>query len=347
VKRFYERGAALVETAIALPVALLTLYGVLYGTQLSSASERVQAAVRYAGMLGAESQPYHDYSLYMLYNGLGGTAVIGTLPCPTPPPDFLKGGTSLGTTVLIGTFWQPPTLTASCTVHQTIEQNGGLTRSYIVLESDPTISAPIATTYANYGSTATATQRFYRSPDLSSIGRCVESSYENIISLALNPTLDTSAVAPSAGVTAPSSTVLGVVSCDTAPSMLPTAAPGSPPPPPPSPPGATPSPTPTASPTPTPTATPKPTATPVPTATPHPTPTPTASPVPTATPHPTATPVPTATPHPTPTPTATPVPTATPHPTPTPVPTATPSPSPTPTPRPTASPTPAPGGGTS
>ena len=70
-RRHKERGAALIESAIALPVALLTMYGVLYGTQLGTINERVQSAVRYTGVLATQSQPYHDYSLYMLYNGVG------------------------------------------------------------------------------------------------------------------------------------------------------------------------------------------------------------------------------------------------------------------------------------
>ena len=110
-RRHNERGAALIESAIALPVALLTLYGVLYGTQLGTINERVQSAVRYTGVLATQAQPYHDYSLYMLYNGLGANAPIMQLPCPTPPPDVLSGGSDIaGQSVAVAQFFRPARL---------------------------------------------------------------------------------------------------------------------------------------------------------------------------------------------------------------------------------------------
>ena len=343
MSRHGQRGAALIESAIALPVALLTLYGVLYGTQLGTINERVQSAVRYTGVLAAQAQPYHDYSLYMLYNGLGDNAPVHRGSCPAPPSDVLQGGTDFaGQSVAVAQFFRPATFTTICTPQNAIMSGDGLSRSFIVLESDPVVTADIPTTYGSYGGTATATERFYRSPDLSTVGHCLPSVYANTIQLALNPALDSQA----AGTTQPLPNIppaapLEAAACDAAISS-PAPIPPSSYDPTPAPPilSPSPSPTPTPAPTPVPTPTPAPTPVPTPTAKPTPSPVPTPTPVPTATPKPT--PVPTPTPKPTPTPVPTPTPKPTPVPTPTPKPTATPTPAPTPTPSPTPVPTPKP-----
>ena len=88
---FGQRGVALIETAFALPLALTVIYAIVWSTQYGAIDERVQTAVRYAGVLGATSQPYADFSLYSLYNGIGPDPKIGTVPCPSPPPDFTSG----------------------------------------------------------------------------------------------------------------------------------------------------------------------------------------------------------------------------------------------------------------
>jgi hypothetical protein len=344
-KRHNERGAALVESAIALPVALLTMYGVLYGTQLGTINERVQSAVRYSGMLATQSQPYHDYSLDMLYNGVGQTASKMKLPCAPPPTDILQGGTDFaGEAISVSQFFQPKKLTPSCESKNAIVSGDGLSRGFVILESAPTVTADIPTSFAPYGGTATATMRFYRSPDLSTVGRCLPSAYANAIERALDPSKDTAPPGTTQALpNIPPSEPLEAATCD-----YPV---GSPPPDPqstynPSPPPPiftpSPSPTPTASPTPVPTPTPKPTPVPTPTPKPTPTPVPTKTPIPTPTPKPTPVPTPTPAPTPTPKPTPTPVPTPTPKPTPTPSPTPVPTPTPKPTPTPTPVPTPTP-----
>ncbi len=265
MNRHGERGAALIESAIALPVALLTLYGVLYGTQLGAINERVQSVVRYTGVLATQSQPYHDYSLYMLYNGVGSTASVMQLPCPTPPPDVLSGGTDIaGQTLAVAKFFQPRALSASCTPANAIVSGDGLSHAFVILESDPTVTADIPTSYASYGGTATATQRFYRSPDLSTVGRCLPTVYANTIERALDPSKDTAA----AGTTQPLPNVpprapLDAATCDY-PVGPPSPVPASTYNPSPPPPIFTPSPSPTPTPSPTPVPTPTPTPTPVP-----------------------------------------------------------------------------------
>lgn len=339
VRRHRERGAALVETAIALPVALTALYGVIWGVQLGAADERVQSAIRYAGIVQSQSQVYHDYSLYMLYNGSGEGAQLAGLQCATPPTDILVGGSQLtGAALTIPAFWRSATVTSSCTPHAAIVSGGGLSRPFVVLENDPQVAAQVRSMVDSNTGTITGSQRFYRSPDLGTIGRCLPVAYGDTIEHALAPATDS---APAGQPTSPlpnnpSSQTLDAVPCDTTatPAPLPSAMPYDP---------STPTPTHAPPPTPTPTPSPSPTPTPVPTPTPKPTATPKPTPTPSPTPTPTPTPAPTPTPKPTPTPTP-PPPTPTPPP-----PTPKPSPTPTPTPKPTpsASPTPAPGGGTS
>ncbi|MGD0472550.1 MAG: hypothetical protein ABSB70_04965, partial [Candidatus Velthaea sp.] len=111
-----ERGAAMIETAIALPVILIALYGVSWGIREGAVSERAESAVRYAGVISAVQDPYHDYSLYALYNNLGATSNVQTALCTPPSSLFVSGGTL--PVVIPGTaenqdftpsFWQPDT----------------------------------------------------------------------------------------------------------------------------------------------------------------------------------------------------------------------------------------------
>ena len=61
------RGQALLETAIALPLFLLALFGTIWAVQYSSQAERTQSMVRWGGLIGGASDTVNDYSLLTLY----------------------------------------------------------------------------------------------------------------------------------------------------------------------------------------------------------------------------------------------------------------------------------------
>lgn len=74
-----QRGQALIETAIFLPVVLLILFGIVYFSRLGVISERTQSAVRYGTLVSYNSAQV--YSGADIYNGLGVAAGPSSV-CP-------------------------------------------------------------------------------------------------------------------------------------------------------------------------------------------------------------------------------------------------------------------------
>ncbi len=148
------------ESAVVLPLALTAVYGIAWSVQYAALDERVQTAVRYSGVLGSTSQPYSDYSLYSLYNGVGPDPHISTYQCPAPPPDFTSGGTDVSSAnpINIAPFFQnnanpSPPNSAGCVTTRTVVSGGSLSRSYMLLESQPSISVGMPQFGNTYGGT--------------------------------------------------------------------------------------------------------------------------------------------------------------------------------------------------
>lgn len=111
--RHAERGQALVETAIFMPVALLVLFAILYVARFGVLQERAQSAVRQGALISFESPA--TYSAAGIYATI---AANGPPPglCParvaTDAADVLNGGP-----VAAQAFWKPDTApSATCTV---------------------------------------------------------------------------------------------------------------------------------------------------------------------------------------------------------------------------------------
>ncbi len=83
VNRRRQRGQALTETAIVLPVAILAVFGILYLSHAGIVSERTQSALRYAGFAGFYGQSNQAYTAADIYSNLQGGAQ--PVPCPTAP----------------------------------------------------------------------------------------------------------------------------------------------------------------------------------------------------------------------------------------------------------------------
>ncbi len=333
-----QRGAALLETALVLPVLLGALYAVVWGIRVGVVTERSEEVVRYAGVLQQQQNPYLDYSLYTLYNNLNGMSNVPTQPCAIPNNGFLKGGSiatvpgTASTPAEFGAFFLPTSVTVACTTPVRVDLTNGYTREYLLLTQAPVVTAEVSANFSGVlpGAAALGTHTlsrsmpFYRSPDLSSLLHC-SPQLSAVVTASLEPATDGSA----AGATQPlaaldRSPLSFTANCNSgagAPVPVPSQPPFVP----------TPAPTPSAiatgkAPTPSPSTVP----TSAPSAAPTPVPTPTGgggkTPAPTAAPSiaPTSAPAPT------------PVPTLAPTPKPTPVPT--PKPSPTPTPQPPSGP---------
>ena len=336
-----QRGAAMLETALILPVLLGALYAVVWGVRVGLVTERSEEVVRYAGVLQQQQNPYLDYSLYTLYNNLNGQSFVPTQPCVIPNNGFLRGGTIADVPGVassadeFGAFFLPNSLTVSCATPQRVNLSTGFLRSYLMLTEAPIVNADVSASFVGLlpGAAALGTHTlsrsmpFYRSPDLASLLHC-SPQLSAVVTASLEPTLDGSVPAATLPLTTVDSTPLSFTSNCNGGS-------GAPVPVPPQPPfSPTPAPTPSAIatgklPTPAPTAPPTATPTVAPTAAPTPMPTqtgtgstaaptgaPTAAPTakPTSAPTPTAAPTASPTPKPTPVPTAKPTATATPQP---------------------------------
>jgi hypothetical protein len=67
-----QRGQSIFETALFVPLFLLSLYGIFVVVTEGSMSERVQLGVRNGGSIFAPGNPYLSYSSYNLYSSIDG-----------------------------------------------------------------------------------------------------------------------------------------------------------------------------------------------------------------------------------------------------------------------------------
>ncbi len=82
-RRRIQRGQALIETIIVLPIAIFCVFAILYLAHAGIMTERTQSAIRYAGFAGFYGQSNQAYTAADIYTNLrGGSPPV---PCPTAP----------------------------------------------------------------------------------------------------------------------------------------------------------------------------------------------------------------------------------------------------------------------
>jgi len=179
--RHAQRGQALTETAVILPLFLLVLFGMIWVTQTSVIGERSQIAVRFSGLVSNEAQPWAQYSLYALYNGLPGSSTYPAVStCSTPAPDALLtngqfSGIS-GANPALPFFTPTGIIGGSCTRGVAILQGGSLASPMVLIQTQSSIQSstnvpsPLLGLGAN--SNITAQQNFIVSPDVPRLMSC-------------------------------------------------------------------------------------------------------------------------------------------------------------------------------
>jgi hypothetical protein len=141
-----QRGQALIETVICVPLFLFGLFGVIWAIQLGVQYERVEGAVRYAGLVSETINPYTDYSLYSMYGQLSVTSIAPN-PCATPIASALSYGAPYTVTSPLASaasqtvtasppFWDPST-TPSTSCSQNFGAGSGLHGSAAGTPDDP------------------------------------------------------------------------------------------------------------------------------------------------------------------------------------------------------------------
>ncbi|MBV8491524.1 MAG: hypothetical protein JO199_13435 [Candidatus Eremiobacteraeota bacterium] len=217
--RFSPRGQAIAESIIFLPVALLTLYGVIFAAQYGVLSERVETAVRYSGLVSNQINPYVEYSFYVLYNSLGSSSPNTPIPsqtCVPPTSDAItNSGSYPGPTM--GPFWlataSPITMQCVNTNSQAAVFSSGMNQNALALSNETTISTSM--TVPNYLSKAmgftggsiigestvpiSRTSNFIKPADMKTLLNC-HAGVQNAIESSLAPT--PLAAAPAATVSA-------------------------------------------------------------------------------------------------------------------------------------------------
>jgi hypothetical protein len=210
------RGQALMETAIFLPIALLTLFAVIWAAQYGVMSERVQSAVRYSGLVSNELNPYQEYSFYVLYNSLGAASSNAPIPaqtCNAPNTGSLDAGGSNATTgspfpgQTSGPFWEATAAPATTTCLNTNSlvakfNGGGMNQVALALSNTPIVRTSMlvppylmsAMTFGNVlGSStfpANASLNFIKPADLPTLMTC-HSAMQTTVGLSLAPPLST------------------------------------------------------------------------------------------------------------------------------------------------------------
>jgi Flp pilus assembly protein TadG len=145
-----QRGQAIVETVVFLPMFVLVFFGIIWTVQASVQSERVQSAIRYAGLISQRANPYADYSLYSMYSQLG-SLTLPAVPCTIPLTDALSDASPTyrsATAVTASTpFWTPasPQTQGSCTNNGLFgfAAGAGFSQDVILSEQQPGMTSYI------------------------------------------------------------------------------------------------------------------------------------------------------------------------------------------------------------
>jgi hypothetical protein len=203
-----QRGQAVIETVIFLPLFLIALFGIIWTVQAAVQYERVESAVRYAGLISQEANPYAEYSLYALYGQLG-SATMPTFVCVTPLADPLSDASptyhsSSYANTASAPFWSPASSTPSCPSAGLVGFPVGTTfgQDVILSQQDPGITSTIKVPSAVLKLPATtltqASERFFRPVGLNVILACYPSLDTQLTSSLKYQTDASSAVMPTA-----------------------------------------------------------------------------------------------------------------------------------------------------
>jgi hypothetical protein len=92
MKKHSNRGQALVEMAIVLPLVLFSLYMLFWTARYAIVNERLYRDVRYANEIGNATNTFTYVSFPELYNS-GIASQKWPIGCASPAPNFLANGT--------------------------------------------------------------------------------------------------------------------------------------------------------------------------------------------------------------------------------------------------------------
>ena len=164
-----NRGQAIVETAIFMPIFLICLFALIWSVQMSTLSERAQMGVRYGAQITQRNQPYLSYSLFSIYATIDGAPPLTQGACsPSDTSGMTSGRASF--------FNMNGVVSNTCNGSVFAFSNEGLSNLVILQNSYLNLSvagpAPnylLANGNGSLGNTTVASQNFFRSPDLQTL----------------------------------------------------------------------------------------------------------------------------------------------------------------------------------
>ncbi|MEO6912821.1 MAG: TadE family protein [Candidatus Baltobacteraceae bacterium] len=172
-----QRGQALIETAIVLPLFLLLVYGVMWIVRSGVVNERVQIAVRYSGLVSSQASPYIDYSMYALYNNLEGIGAPPVAACGPPTTDALdNNGQFLGPPT--SPYWLPGATNGACTAGHATLQGGAIvqpevfTHTLSSITSQTPIEGVLSTALGQNAQQVAASQNYLDAPGIGTVLVC-------------------------------------------------------------------------------------------------------------------------------------------------------------------------------
>lgn len=167
ILRSASRGQSLTETLLFLPAVLVLLFGTFYVSQFGVAAERVQSAVRYGGTATFDAASSSIFSIARAYTGIT-TPAMAT--CPTPPPGIVTGSAPLPGPSS-APYWQPTSITTTCTMITTPRANGGFIAA-ATETTTATMPLPQYLSAIGASTTATASQSFVHPADPGAVIYC-------------------------------------------------------------------------------------------------------------------------------------------------------------------------------
>jgi hypothetical protein len=150
-----QRGQAIVETVIFLPMFIFALFGTIWVVQATVQYERAESAIRYFAQVSEIRNPYPLYSFASMFSQLG-SDTLPTILCNTPDTDALSTAPStyasadnLNTTAS-APFWSPSTTpTGQCTqatywgMQQNAAQHQNNSMDMLFVTKIPKVSSPV------------------------------------------------------------------------------------------------------------------------------------------------------------------------------------------------------------
>lgn len=192
-----QRGQAVIETVVFLPMFLLALFGIIWAVQAAVQYERTESAVRYSGLISQYINPYTDYSLYSMYNQLG-SSTLPAVSCGTILTTPLSDGTPTYTSVSGTTFFSPTTSSSSCLSSGFVgwPSGTGLTQDVILSQVKPSVTSNLSVPTQLRSTLGTLTQssadgRFFKPVGINTIMACYPSLNQQV-TISLQYASDTS-----------------------------------------------------------------------------------------------------------------------------------------------------------